>query len=855
MMKYTNVFQILAILLALDRQTSGFFHGNSISSAGRHICTFGVSSCKYRNSQLLASTISSSKMTDVNEISPKSVTKEIMAFFTTPTGPVTAAKARDNAFTAKMLDPMTRVHVDGMHIITLLFQSARSKRRAVTLLPHSYMLEKLQAWDREWSERDISTFIYGIRSLECVNIIEGQILQFGAKKISESNAALTSRAIGNALYGLQDITSDTIGANEICLALTAKIEKFNGNLNGQDIGIGLYGLQGMSPDAPEVRNLISVLAKAIAVSEADFDAQALSNSLYGLQSMSSEYPEVLALISAIATKISQSQALLGAQAIGSGLYGLQKLSSEPLEVRTLLATLVEKVEASAEAWDAQAIGNGLFGVQKMKSTTPEVRALLQAISNKINGSDVQLDSKAIGSALYGLHNLNSDVPQVRQLLSVLASLITNSKSVSLTGQGIADSLYGLQGMSTDCPELRSLLSAIALRIDDSQGKLDAQEIGNSLFGLKALSSDCQETRVIAAKLAEKIKRSKQAYLRPQHIARALLGFQRCSADTIEIRTLIKEITKRIAASDRNPMTAQAIADSIFGIQGFSSNVPEVQELVGELAKKISSTPDKLTPEMIGRALFGLQGLTSSASIFEESAIGLDSDEVQFLLSALWDKIKVCKEPFPLSAIGLGLQGLILLNDPIAMNIKQYLYVAAIRSQKFQQVFNPTPLDFISALKVLKLNNLPVPEWIEDMYQQIAIKNAVAPVSPFSRSDMIITSKYLTTNPKVKDLELNTLVDGFRVDMLFRDFNLIIELDGPSHKYPARKRYDAERDEYLSVKSGYKVIRLSTENVPFDDVIANIQRIVVAAQDSKDEEKIQYMYASDSKVQELYSKKP
>jgi hypothetical protein len=170
-----------------------------------------------------------------------------------------------------------------MHMITVLFQSARNRRRAKTVISLPYLLKKLQDWDREWSERDISTFIYGIRALDCIDKIDGEILKLGASKISLSKAKLSSRAIGNALYGLQDITSDTVGAVEICSALTSKIDSFAGDLSGQDIGIGLYGLQGMSADKVEVRQLVSVLAKKIANSEADFDDQAISNALYGLQ--------------------------------------------------------------------------------------------------------------------------------------------------------------------------------------------------------------------------------------------------------------------------------------------------------------------------------------------------------------------------------------------------------------------------------------------------------------------------------------------------------------------------------------------------------------------------------------------
>lgn len=213
------------------------------------------------------------------EITPKSVTKDIMAFFSSQSGDST----KDVKFQKKLLETNTKKNIDGLHIITILFQSARTRRLAKNILPVNVMIDTLKSWDKMWSERDISTFIYGIRSLECLDPIEGKLLKLAAVKVSESTALLGSRAIGNALYGLQDITSDTEGAAEICAALAGKVAQFNGDLNGQDIGIGLYGLQGMSATREEVRQLIAILAEKIENSETELDAQALSNALYGLQ--------------------------------------------------------------------------------------------------------------------------------------------------------------------------------------------------------------------------------------------------------------------------------------------------------------------------------------------------------------------------------------------------------------------------------------------------------------------------------------------------------------------------------------------------------------------------------------------
>ena len=213
------------------------------------------------------------------QVTAKSVTNEIMRFFSENNKDV----KHDMEFKVRLADENVRKNIDGLHVLTILFQSARQKRYAKNFLPIEFMIERLKAWDRTWSERDISTFVYGVRALEGFSKGDGELLRLGAEKIRSSPVKLSTRGIGNALYGLQDITSDAPGAKELCSALTKKVQEFDGDLSGQDIGIGIYGLQGMSADAPQVRGLIDALAEKIKASEAELDAQALGNALYGMQ--------------------------------------------------------------------------------------------------------------------------------------------------------------------------------------------------------------------------------------------------------------------------------------------------------------------------------------------------------------------------------------------------------------------------------------------------------------------------------------------------------------------------------------------------------------------------------------------
>lgn len=534
----------------------------------------------------------------------------------------------------------------------------------------------------------------------------------------------------------------------------------------------------------------------------------------------------------------------------------------------------------------------LKGLQRMKSNSAEVRSLVQVIANKMVLLEVQMDAKGIGEALYGLHSMSSDVPQVRALLAALADRIALS-SCELTGQGIADALYGMYSMTADCPELRALLAAVSDKINAQEGKLDAQEIGNALYGLQGVTSDMYEVRVIVSKLALKIRRSK-ALLRAQHIGRALLGLQRFSAESAEVRMLIKELSKRIAESDRTKLTGTAIADALYGLQGFTSNIPEVQELVGELAKKIAQTAATLNSEQVGRALYGLQGLSSAASIFQESAIGLDVDEVSFLLSTLWDKVKVRKEGMALRDIGLGLQGIVSLRDPIAGNLRQYLYLQLLKlgiereersladilqaetssqqrqSNKADDLNAVTQMDYsrvpvvasgpvelaaediLAVYRALKFNDLLIPRWIQSEYQRlISTHSTDKPLVPLSRADKLVSQRFVTVH-RDEDVIINAFCDGFRMDLWFPSLRLNVELDGPAHRYPARMRYDQLRDQLLTQKAEVTVRRVALFGRSIDDVVREIYQLVETAKDAQNERDVQRLYAADQDIQRLYA---
>jgi len=86
------------------------------------------------------------------DITAKSITNEIMSFYS-------GNRVNETIIGTRLGEPTVSDKLDGMHIITLLFQSARKRRKIKNVLPVDVVYDKLATWDRAWCERDISTFV------------------------------------------------------------------------------------------------------------------------------------------------------------------------------------------------------------------------------------------------------------------------------------------------------------------------------------------------------------------------------------------------------------------------------------------------------------------------------------------------------------------------------------------------------------------------------------------------------------------------------------------------------------------------------------------------------------------------
>eukprot|EP01031_Cornospumella_fuschlensis_P027755 gene27755-33523_t len=662
----------------------------------------------------------------------------------------------------------------------------------------------------------------------------------------------------------------------------------------------------MSANVPEVRTLVDTLATKIRQSDSELDTQAISNALYGLQSLSSDYPEVLSLLSSLSAKISESpSSLCPPQAMGAALYGLQRMASDSVYVREVVSALAEKVMSMDCGVDAQSVSNALFGLQRMRSNSVEVRNLVSALAKQISGMQDTMSGKDIATALYGLHNMAGESPQVQSLLRALAEQIKKSKSV-LTGTEISDCLYGLQNMSPPSPALSSLLATLSDKIggqgEGSDQGFTGREMANALWGLGGIWSGegaadkdvaggvSKEVRLIAKKIGERISLAPPP-LTPQLLSKTLSSLYKMGGKYPETQRIYRSIVQSIYLSPRTILSPPLLSEALWGLQSLNSNNPESQVLLGAVAGVVGRSPsggkgsvrntaqakldqssgenawfgEEMTSMQLGRALYGLGGCVTSAPAVPDSALLLDNDETVYLVSCIWDKVKVRRGGMSLGGIGVGLMGMVNLKDPIAAQIKAYLYMQLMKiGEKLEKDGLVSDDEVILAIRALVLNSLRPPPFLLQRYQPLEKEHPLV----LSRREKIVIQKYMIAHPPssantmqassstqspvrnpvssspsdpanlaslpTDQLLVNSLVDGFNLALNFPQLRLNVEFDGDDGRglaslgssssggasgggvgwaleeggdYPSKRRLQSLRDAYLSQAHAYKVVRI------------------------------------------------
>eukprot|EP01041_Mallomonas_annulata_P007242 gene7242-14775_t len=243
---------------------------------------------------------------------------------------------------------------------------------------------------------------------------------------------------------------------------------------------------------------------------------------------------------------------------------------------------------------------------------------------------------------------------------------------------------------------------------------------------------------------------------------------------------------------------------LYGLQGMSAQYEEVKNLLQILIAKIQFIELKFNPQAIGMALCGLQGMSSE----NPQAVGKDRHDI----SGMRCDNGVIKELLTL------LTGCILT---FTETMKSSLNTVSVSAEDLRRLYQATALVLRGRPVLLDMELRGKLEVARDLLLDLLNERRVEVVSSNYKSTSSrverrvadLVSQILSSQSQCT-VSVNEFLFGFEADVVMRLENgkiVNLEVDGPTHDYPSRKRFCSLRDDLLREKN-VRVVRLGTRDI-------------------------------------------
>ena len=520
------------------------------------------------------------------------------------------------------------------------------------------------------------------------------------------------------------------------------------------------------------------------------------------------------------------------QAVGTVLYNLRNMSNECEEVRSFLRVVWEQgLQHRATAVD-QGVGrvfpplmlsHSLYGLRSMTSEHDGMTAsdtlgrVLHSLTDELEQHYLSLMSAKGESRERSSHGTSAGVGVGADLMSA---------------QHMCVALYGLQGCS-DRHAIVTRLVGVSANIlhhwadtdcnkDCASSTLDIVSLANCVFGLQSMSNRSAEVRHLLGAVSRhlalcdlSLNKEKQALAVGTATGHVLYGLQAMSLSLTPLDTSEKMSGNEELSSLLSLVHSQLVLP-------FSSHfaIDSIQRALYGIASLLRSGTS-FFPASLCASSACLSSLSSPSAPPLLNIVELMLDRVASILSVGLNP----SLPDTLHSDCLHANPLDLYRDIIplyqTLSLLQ-LALPPLRSLKHNQHQNenltddefssPQLLDILSTLERLLVHLKP------------SLPQSDGNFTSSSKTEKIFVERlegYIQQNNKQKEMSvhLNEMINGFSTDILIRGHHNAtnssqifanIEIDGPSHQFPRKKRFMELRDELLEKTQGVTVTRVDVD---------------------------------------------
>ena len=569
----------------------------------------------------------------------------------------------------------------------------------------------------------------------------------------------------------------------------------------------LAQLQRISIDAQLNSKIIDNIL--IQLVSANSDTQGIANALYGLGLLAANnvLNGVIAAdpINALLRQLIDSDP--DSQNIANACYGIGLLAANRRLNGSIAANLINNLLEKLIIINPndQAIANTIYSLGLLAANdvlngviaADAVNELLYLLRNTR-----PIASQAIANTLYGLGLLAAnDV-----LTGKVATYLINDLLELLIGnnpktQNIGNTLYGVGLLA-----IGNQLDSDDINIDLVNNLLEQlvkwepmpQETTNSLYGIGLLAESSRlKGKITANIINDLLQKLILQNLNAQDIANTLYGIGLLAANhNLENTTAIEFINNLLEQLTKVHPDIQNVGNTFYGIGllAASCELADVTriDLINNLLKQLTTIGPSESGQHIANTIFGVGLLVVNHKFSGE----ITADNINDLLRQLTSSNPTI-QGVANTLYGAGLLqakcGVIIDANLVdqCLSKAEELFETALQNSKFEQEHCT---QIANALGYFGRTQLP--EWL--------CRKLKTPVSSTYHQEI----SNLLNKPEFPSHEDEALVCGFFVDMLFREQQIIVELDGLQHHEISREIHDNLKDQVLT-QAGYKVLRIKT----------------------------------------------
>eukprot|EP01041_Mallomonas_annulata_P005699 gene5699-11491_t len=426
--------------------------------------------------------------------------------------------------------------------------------------------------------------------------------------------------------------------------------------------------------------------------------------------------------------------------------------------------------------------------------------------NYVDSNLPNLTKKHINDLLFQTSKHSIQVPS--HYLLKIANILENTNQF-ITAKEISGIMYSFKTMKYEAKdmEMNTLLSFLVGKLQDPKTRFNAkqfsmaisltqliqtstceltiQDFSSAFYGLQLMSGDSLAVRQLLSALSHKLEvNSSNVELTDKSVGMILYGLQGMSAEYKEVRNLLRILTTKILCS-RFEFKGRSLGMALYGLQGMSSEFEEVKLLLKSLHEKMGSDMTlTLDGQAAGNALYGISNMRCD-----------DDGNINRLVTRLTECILAFTETMSSSsnAVPVTVPDLLTLYQSTALALRGLPGLDTELRGKLE-VARDLLLDLLNERRVevssSKSSSSEVERRVADLVSQILSSQLQCTVS------------------------VNEFLFGFEADVVMRldsGKTLNLEVDGPIHEYPSKKRFCSLRDDLLREKN-VLVIRLSTRDI-------------------------------------------